>query len=107
MMSRIDRIARSAFVRRPLAPEAPRALAAPAPPPAARPIQPSARDFSDAPRHGESELAAQLMGQDGAARGLRGGPIVINATQSTYNRVEWSGDRDRRAAKGSAARTQA
>ncbi|WP_397419580.1 hypothetical protein [Phenylobacterium sp.] len=106
MMSRIDRIARSAFVRRPLALEAPRPHAPPPPAPPSQPAGVSGRAYSDSPARGESELAAQLMGQDGTTRGLRGGPTVIEAAQSAYNRVEWSGRYDRRAAKGSTTRAQ-
>lgn len=105
-MSRIDRIARSGFVRRPLALEAPRPLAPPPPAPPTEPASISRRAYSDTPPRGESELAAQLMGQDNPSRGLRGGPTVIEAAQSAYNRVEWSGRHDRRAPKGSAARAQ-
>jgi hypothetical protein len=43
---------------------------------------------------------AQLMGQDGQKRGLRAGPLVINKASASYNRVEWSGAKDRRARKG-------
>ncbi len=106
MMSRIDRIARSAFVRRPWTREALRALAAPSAPPAPPPLPSGRRDFAESQTRGESELAAQLMGQDSSVRGLRGGPTVIEAAQSAYNRVEWSGRYDRRAAKGSTTRAQ-
>jgi len=51
-----------------------------------------------------SVFSAQLMGQE---RGLRGGPQVLDAARSTYNRVEYSGPADRRAPKGGAAKTQA
>lgn len=53
-----------------------------------------------------SVFSAQLMGQDGQKRGLRGGPQVLDAARSTYNRVEYSGPADRRAPKGAAAKTQ-
>ena len=49
---------------------------------------------------------AQLLGQDGQKRGLRGGPAVIDRAQVSYNRVEWSGERDRRAPKGRNAKTE-
>jgi hypothetical protein len=54
-----------------------------------------------------SVFSAQLMGQDGQKRGLRGGPQVIDAARGAYNRVEYSGPADRRAPKGGAAKTQA
>jgi hypothetical protein len=53
-----------------------------------------------------SVFSAQLMGQDGQKRGLRGGPQVLDAARSTYNRVEYSGPADRRAPKGGAAKTE-
>jgi hypothetical protein len=53
-----------------------------------------------------AEFAAQLLGQDGQKRGLRGGPAVLGAAKATYNKVEWSGPADRRARKGGAAKTE-
>ncbi|HEX5379899.1 MAG TPA: hypothetical protein VFW47_15080 [Phenylobacterium sp.] len=53
-----------------------------------------------------SVFSAQLMGQDGQKRGLRGGPQVLDAARHTYNRVEYSGAADRRARKGGAAKTE-
>jgi hypothetical protein len=53
-----------------------------------------------------SVFSAQLMGQDGQKRGLRGGPQVIDAARGAYNRVEYSGPADRRAPKGGAAKTE-
>jgi hypothetical protein len=50
-------------------------------------------------------FAAQLLGQDGQKRGLRAGAEVIDQAKSTYNRTEWSGERDRRTPKGARART--
>ncbi len=52
-----------------------------------------------------SIFAAQLMGQDGQKRGLRGGAPVLDAARSSYNQVEYSGAADRRARKGGAAKT--
>jgi hypothetical protein len=49
----------------------------------------------------------QLLGQDGGERrGLRGGPAVIDRAKKSYNRVEWSGAKDRRARKGRHAKTE-
>jgi len=47
-----------------------------------------------------SIFSAQLMGQDGQKRGLRGGAPVLDAARSAYSKVEWSGAADRRAPKG-------
>jgi len=49
---------------------------------------------------------AQLLGQAGQKRGLRGGPAVIDGAAASYNRTEWSGSRDRRARKGGIAKTE-
>lgn len=53
-----------------------------------------------------SVFSAQLMGQDGQKRGLRGGPQVLDAARGAYNRTEYSGAADRRAPKGRAAKTE-
>ena len=42
-------------------------------------------------------FAAQMLGQDGQKRGLNGGPSVIDTANTSYNRTEWSGAKDRRA----------
>jgi hypothetical protein len=47
-------------------------------------------------------FSAQLLGQDGQKRGLRGGAPVLNAARSTYLGNEYSGDADRRPRKGGA-----
>jgi len=52
-------------------------------------------------------FAAQLLGQDGQKRGLRGGPATLDAAKQTYSRTEWSGAADRRARRGGAAKTEA
>ncbi len=50
--------------------------------------------------------AAQLIGQHGQRRGLRAGPVHINAAQGAYNKIEWSGSKDRRVATGHMAKTK-
>lgn len=55
----------------------------------------------------EAAFAAQLLGQDGQKRGLRGGPAVLDAAKSTYSRTEWSGAADRRSPKGRGGKTEA
>lgn len=54
----------------------------------------------------EAAFAAQLIGQDGQRRGLRGGPGVIDTANTSYNKVEWSGARDRRARTGRITKTE-
>ena len=48
----------------------------------------------------QSAFAAQLLGQPGIKRGLRGGPEVIDAARSAYLEAEFSGPADRRPGKG-------
>ncbi|MCR5873412.1 hypothetical protein LRS10_03915 [Phenylobacterium sp. J426] len=51
-------------------------------------------------------FTAQLIGQDGQKRGLRAGPLHIEAARGAYNKVEWSGSKDRRARAGRNAKTE-
>jgi hypothetical protein len=50
---------------------------------------------------------AQMYGQDGQKRGLRGGAPVLGAARQLYSSIEWSGGKDRRAPKGRWTRTEA
>ena len=52
-------------------------------------------------------LAAQLLGQGGQKRGLRGGPPVLQGARAAYLEAEWSGPNDRRKPTGRIAKTQA
>ena len=58
------------------------------------------------PPLGAAAFDAQLLGQDGQKRGLRAGPSVVDTAKASYNRVQWSGSKDRRARKGRAAKTE-
>lgn len=51
-------------------------------------------------------FAAQVIGQTGQKRGLKGGPPVLDAARSTYLGAEYSGERDRRPRVGKATRTE-
>ena len=51
-------------------------------------------------------FAAQVMGQTGQKRGLRGGPQVLDHARSTYLGAEWSGHADRRPPKGVITKTE-
>ncbi|MGH7028231.1 hypothetical protein [Brevundimonas sp.] len=51
-------------------------------------------------------FAAQVIGQAGQKRGLKGGPPVLDAARSTYLGAEYSGKRDRRPRVGKATRTE-
>ena len=53
-----------------------------------------------------SVFSAQLMGQDGQKRGLRGGQKVIGAAHTAYASTEWSGPVDRRTRKGGVKKTE-
>ncbi len=45
-------------------------------------------------------FTAQIMGQTGQKRGLKGGPPVLDAARATYLGTEYSGRRDRRPPPG-------
>ena len=64
------------------------------------------RPIPDHASEGASVFSAQLMGQDGQKRGLRGGPETLGAARSVYGATEWSGAADRRARKGSIGKTE-
>lgn len=51
-------------------------------------------------------IDAQILGQDGAKRGLRGGAPVLNQARSAYLGAEWSGASDRRPGPGVVARAK-
>jgi hypothetical protein len=60
----------------------------------------------DEPDPGPSIFTAQLIGQDGQKRGLRGGAPVLDAARSAYLETEWSGPADRRPKSGTVAKTK-
>lgn len=51
-------------------------------------------------------FAAQVIGQTGQRRGLKGGPPVLDAARSTYLGREYSGAHDRRPPKGRTRKTE-
>ena len=53
----------------------------------------------------EAAYAAQIMGQGGQKRGLRGGRETLDRARSTYLETEWSGPSDRRIAVGRITKT--
>lgn len=57
------------------------------------------------PAQSDSAFAAQLMGQEGQKRGLRGGAPVLDAARATYLGVEYTGMKDRRPKAGSTRKT--
>jgi hypothetical protein len=51
-------------------------------------------------------VAAQLMGQGGQKRGLRGGQETLDKARSAYLEAEWSGHSDRRLRTGRITKTE-
>jgi hypothetical protein len=109
MMSRIDRISRAFAARRAgrLRVDGAKPVETAQLPVLIEPPVATARPQRAERRQGDVEFSAQLIGQDGQRRGLRGGSPVLEQARSTYNRIEWSGARDRRARKGRQAKTEA
>ncbi len=66
-----------------------------------------AEDLSDpAPAEAFSTFAAQMYGQTGQKRGLRGGQPVIDQARAAYLETEYSGTDDRRPPKGLLKKTE-
>ena len=65
-----------------------------APPPA------SPAASSTASADAAAAFAAQMIGQGGAKRGLKGGPPVMDAARSAYLGAEYSGSNERRPPSG-------
>jgi hypothetical protein len=73
----------------------------PVPAPAAAAEQPDPRD-----RNGFVAFVAQVLGQPGQKRGLRGGPETLEKARSAYLETEWSGPADRRPGRGKITKTE-
>jgi hypothetical protein len=56
---------------------------------------------------GFAAFAAQLLGQPGQKRGLRGGPEVLDKARAAYLEAEYSGPDDRRLPTGRITKTEA
>ena len=54
-----------------------------------------------------ANLEAHLIAQGARARGLRGGPKVLQTARAVYLETEWSGPNDRRVRTGRITKTQA
>lgn len=67
------------------------------------PVTPARTLPPAAPLAGAAQIEAQIVGE---RRGLRAGATVIEEAKITYNRTQWSGEKDRRAPKGGAAKTE-
>jgi len=70
--------------------------------PAEPPARPAPTPPADA---GAAVFAAQMMGQTGQRRGLKGGPPVLDAARSAYLGAEHSGAAERRPLPGKAKDT--
>jgi len=66
------------------------------------PVSPARTIPPKTPVASAAQIEAQMIGE---RRGLRAGASVIDAAKHTYNKVEWSGSKDRRRAKGRTAKT--
>lgn len=51
-------------------------------------------------------FSAQVMGQGGQRKGLKGGPPVLDAARASYLGAEYSGDKDRRPPTGGIRKTE-
>ncbi len=51
-------------------------------------------------------FVAQVLGQPGQKKGLRGGPETLEKARSAYLETEWSGPSDRRPARGKITKTE-
>ena len=70
--------------------------------PAEPPARPAPAPASDA---SAAAFAAQMIGQTGQRRGLKGGPPVLDAARSTYLGTAYSGASERRPKPGKASDT--
>ena len=57
-------------------------------------------------RAGIASFAAQLLGQPGRKRGLKGGAPVLDEARAAYLEAEYSGPSDRRARTGRITKTE-
>ena len=60
---------------------------------------------ADPPEDAQPMVSAQLIGQDGQKRGLRGGPETLAKAKAAYLNAEWSGPIDRRTRTGLISKT--
>lgn len=84
--------------------EAPETSCEPGLPVVAAPPAPEQPDPRE--RSGFVAFVAQVLGQPGQKRGLRGGPETLERARSAYLETEWSGPADRRPARGKITKTE-
>ena len=58
------------------------------------------------PEDGAAAFTAQLIGQGGEKRGLKGGKPVLDKARHAYVEAEWTGPNDRRLKAGKIAKTE-
>ena len=68
--------------------------------------RPASADPGPTAESGAAIFTAQLLGQDGQKRGLRGGQPVLDTARSAYLEAEWSGRGDRRIRAGRFTKTK-
>ncbi|MBU2382143.1 MAG: hypothetical protein KJ861_05970, partial [Alphaproteobacteria bacterium] len=68
---------------------------------------PSPAATATAPLPGDPAFSAQLLGQTGQRRGLKGGPPVLDAARSGYLRAQHSGPGERRPKPGTVTKSEA
>jgi len=64
------------------------------------------RQEPEPPMTSEAAYAAQILGQGGQKRGLRGGRETLERARATYLETEYSGPADRRLARGRITKTE-
>lgn len=67
---------------------------------------PHASKRAQAAPEGATAFSAQVMGQDGQKRGLKGGEPVLDAARRSYLGTEYAGTRDRRPRAGVVKKTE-
>jgi hypothetical protein len=74
--------------------------------PKAKATKPQQGKSSAQPPPDAATFTAQIMGQTGARRGLKGGPPVLKQARSAYLETEYSGEHDRRPPAGLLRKTK-
>jgi len=67
---------------------------------------PASPAASNSPADPAAAFNAQMMGQTGQRRGLKGGPPVLDAARASYLGAEYSGEKDRRPPAGLIKKTE-
>lgn len=68
---------------------------------------PPAAPATATPLPGDPAFSAQLLGQTGQRRGLKGGPPVLDAARSGYLKTQHSGPGERRPKPGTVTKSEA